>query len=124
MAWRKIQELYNICKIGLCRSLPTFLVRFHWLFKRLKTFSALGFSLKPFMPSGIQNNSKEHSIIQRGKRYQTTLTKRGGKERRAREFGESNCVINKKLRENKAAYLLSYYGSLQPSKGKTLAMQN
>lgn len=76
------------------------------------------------MPSGIQNNSKEHSIIRKGKRYQTTLTKRGGKEQRAREFGESDCVIKKKLRENKAAYLLSYYGSLQSSKGKTLAMQN
>lgn len=45
-------------------------------------------------------------------------------EQHAREFGESNCVIKKKLREIKAAYLVSYYGSLQSSKGKTLAMQN
>lgn len=46
------------------------------------------------------------------------------KEQHAREFGENNCVIKKKWREIKAAYLVSYYGSLQSSKGKTFAMQN
>lgn len=43
---------HNI-KLEFHKSLPTFSMWFHQLIKRLKIFSSLGFSLKPFMPTMV-----------------------------------------------------------------------